>query len=648
MFAIIDFETKCRTGISAGASRYSLDADILCLSYQIGDQPIKSWRPGEPDPEDLLNFVAYCNPIYAHNAAFEMAIWRNVCVPKYGWPEVDISQWHCTQAEVLAMALPAALARAGEALSLDAQKDDAGHKLMLKMSKPRKPTKHDKSEWHDKPGDMDRLVQYCEQDVRAERAVHDAVPRLSSREQSVYTFDAKVNLRGVKIDRELAEAVVDVWGQYTDRLNAEMAEITFGAVPSSDSVKVMTAFLQRIGAPVDSLNKESVTEALAGKLPPTARRMLEIRQGCSLSSIAKFEKMLECIEPDDRIRGCAQYHGASTGRWAGRLVQLQNLPRGSFDKKLSPSQLEKLIEDCVELVKSRDLDAIESFAPLPIGKLLSSLCRSAIIADEGKKLLVSDFASVEARGSAWAAGEDWLLEAFRQKKDAYVEMAADIYGVPSAKVDKNQRFIGKEATLGCGYQMGASKFASTLAGKGQVVTIEFCQAIIDAYRKKNRKIVKLWYALEQAAVNAVRTNTPQKAGPYTFHMKGDWLLLRLPSGRDVAYYKPTLVPGKYKEQLAYIGVDPTTGKMRREHTYGGALLENATQALCRDLLVEAMARLERAGYTVIAHVHDEVICEVPKDFGSSEEMEAIMSEVPKWAIGFPVGAEGFECTRYRK
>lgn len=640
MFAIIDFETKCRTNIKAGASRYSLDADILCLSYQIGDEPIKSWRPGEPDPEDLLNFVVYCNPIYAHNAAFEMAIWRNVCVPKYGWPEVDISQWHCTQAEVLAMALPAALARVGEALKLDVQKDDAGHKLMLKMSKPRKPTKHDKSEWHNRPGDMDRLVEYCEQDVRAERAVHDVVPRLSTREQSVYTYDAKVNLRGVKIDRELAEAVVDVWGQYTDRLNAEMAEITFGAVPSSDAVKVMTAFLQRIGAPLASLNKESVTEALAGKLPPTARRMLEIRQGCSLSSIAKFEKMLECIEPDDRIRGCFQYHGASTGRWAGRLVQLQNLPRGELR--------EEQLEDCVELVKSRDLDAIESFAPLPIGRLLSSLCRSAIIADEGKKLLVTDFASVEARGLAWSAEEDWLLDAFIHKKDAYKEMASTIYGVPYDKVDKKQRFYGKTAVLGAGYQMGAEKFRGILAQQGVVESEEFCKAIIDAYREKNKKIVKFWYAVERAAVNAVKTKTPQRVGAYVFHMSGDWLLARLPSGRDIAYYKPELAPGKYKEQLCYLGVDPTTGKVRREHTYGGAIVENLIQALCRDLLVEAMARLEKAGYPVIAHIHDEVVCEVPEDFGSIEEMEAIMSEMPKWATGFPVGAEGFECKRYRK
>jgi DNA polymerase len=638
VFAIIDFETRSRTSIKAGASRYSLDAEVMCLSYQLGDGPVKSWRPGEPEPDDLLEHVRSGEPVYAHNAAFEMAIWRNVCVPQFEWPEVAIEQWHCTQAESLAMALPGALAKVGEALGLAVQKDDPGHRLMLKMSKPRKPTKHDKSEWHEKPEDILRLRQYCDQDVLAERAVHDAIPRLSKREQSVYTFDAKVNLRGVKIDRELAESVVDVWGQYTRRLNEEISEITFGHIPSSDSVKAITQFLPKIGAPIGSLDKAAVTEALATKLPPTARRILEIRQSCSLSSIAKFEKMLECIEPDDRIRGMFQYHGASTGRWAGRMVQLHNLPRG----ELKQDQL----EGCVELVKSRDLDRIELFAPLPLGRLLSSLCRSAIIADKGKKLLVSDFASVEARGSAWAAGEDWLLEAFREKKDAYKEMASDIYGVPSSQIDKHQRFIGKEATLGCGYQMGGEKFQGTLAGKGHDVSLEFCKAIIEAYRKKNRKIVKLWYTLEQAAVNAVKTKAPQKAGPFVFHMRDKWLMLRLPSGRDVAYYKPTLSPGKYKEQLCYLGVDPTTGNLRREHTYGGALLENAIQSLCRDLLVEAMARLEKRGYQVIAHIHDEVVCEVER--GSIEEMEAIMSEVPKWAEGFPVGAEGFECTRYRK
>jgi DNA polymerase len=638
VFAIIDFETRSRTSIKAGASRYSLDAEVMCLSYQIGDGPVKSWRPGEPEPDDLLEHVRSGEPVYAHNAAFEMAIWRNVCVPQFEWPEVAIEQWHCTQAESLAMALPGALAKVGEALGLAVQKDDPGHRLMLKMSKPRKPTKHDKSEWHEKPEDILRLRQYCDQDVLAERAVHDAIPRLSKREQSVYTFDAKVNLRGVKIDRELAESVVDVWGQYTRRLNAEISEITFGHIPSSDSVKAITQFLPKIGAPMASLDKAAVTEALATELPSTARRILEIRQSCSLSSIAKFEKMLECIEPDDRIRGCFQYHGASPGRWAGRLVQLQNLPRG----ELKQEQL----EGCVELVKSRDLNRIELFAPLPFGKLLSSLCRSAIIADKGKKLLVSDFASVEARGLAWAAGEDWLLDAFRDKKDAYKEMASTIYGIPTDKVTKDQRFYGKTAVLGAGYGLGPDKFRLILAQQGVFESEEFCKAVIDTYRKKNRKIVKFWYAVERAAVNAVKTKTPQKAGPFTFHMQGQWLLARMPCGRDIAYYKPTLSPGKYNEQLSYLGVDPTTGKIRKEHTYSGKIVENLTQAICRDLLVEAMARLEKRGYQVIAHIHDEVVCEVER--GSIEEMEAIMSEVPKWAEGFPVGAEGFECTRYRK
>lgn len=638
-FAIIDFETKCRTNIKAGASRYAQDADILCLSYQIGDEPIKSWRPGEPDPEDLLEHIRNGGILYAHNAAFEMAIWRHVCVPKQGWPEVDISQWRCTQAEVLAVALPGSLANAGDALDLGIKKDIEGHKLMMKMCKPRKPSKHNKSEWHDKPEDMDRLVEYCEQDIRAERAVHDAIPRLSLREQSVFTFDAIVNQRGIKIDRELAEAVIDVWGQYTEKLNEELEEITFGGITSADEVKAITKFLPRIGADVTSINKEAVTDLLTKDLPPTAKRILEIRQSSALSSIAKFQKMLECIEPDDRVRGCFQYHGAAqTGRWAGRLFQPQNLPRGG----LKAESLESL----VSLVKTRDIETIELLSPLPVGKLLSSLCRSAIIAEDGKKFMVCDFASVEARGLAWSAGEEWLLEAFRSGKDAYKEMASAIYSVPYDKVNKDQRFYGKTAVLGCGYGMGHAKFRMTLEAQGVFASEEFCKAVVDAYRSKNSKIQRFWYAVERAAVDAVRMLTPQKVGPYIFHMQDRWLKARLPSGRDISWYKPTLTPGKYNPELNYMGVDPQTGKLRRESAYGGKIVENLIQALCRDLLVEAMSRLEKHGYTVVMHIHDEVVCEVEK--GSIEQVEAIMSEVPKWAEGFPVGAEGFECRRYRK
>lgn len=643
----IDFETRSRTSIKAGASRYSLDAEIMCLSYQIDGGGVRSWRPGDPDPGDLLDTIEMGDCVYAHNASFEMAIWQNVMVEQYGWPEIMPQQWRCTMAECLALALPPSLENAGEALGLTTTKDKTGHRLMLKLSKPRKPTKHDKSEWHEKPEDLQRLYDYCDQDVRAESAVYGAVRRLSKREQCVYHFDALVNRRGVMIDRQLAESAVAVWQQYTDKLNAELQDITYGWVQSADSVKVITELLPRIGCPMYSLNKDAVADRLKGSpaeppLRPTARRILEVRQELAMSSVAKYTKMLLCVEPDDRIRGCFQFHGAGqTGRWAGRLVQLQNLPRGDFKKTDD-------IESLVELVKSQDLSRIEAESPLPLGKLLSSLVRSTIVAAPGKKLVVCDFASVEARALAWAADEDWLLTAFREGRDPYIEMAATIYNVPYDKVTKEQRFYGKQVILGAGYSLGASTFQLILQTHGVEASAAFCESVISAYRNKNKKIKSFWYATEKAAVQAVQTGQPKKVGPYTFHINGDWLHCRMPCGRDISYYKPELVPGQYGAQIRFMGVDPQTGKAKRDTTYSGKLVENLTQAVCRDLLVEAMSRLEKAGYTVIGHVHDEVIAEVDENFGSVEEMEEIMSIVPSWASGFPIGAEGFECKRYKK
>lgn len=638
---LIDFETRSRTSIDAGAYRYatSCSTEVMCLSYLI-DGTVKSWRPGEESPTDLLEAVASGEEVFAHNATFERAIWENIMVKNFDWPQVQPEQWHCTLAEGFAMGLPASLESVTKALKLPIQKDVAGHKLMLKMSKPRKATKKDKSPWHEKPEDIKRLRQYCDQDVLAELGVHNSIRRLIPREQQVFLFDARVNQRGVKVDVELAESVVAIWGMYTDRLNEELREITFGQIPSADAVKAITEFLPKIDANVTSLAKDALQETLQREIPPTARRVLEIRAELAMSSIAKFKKILKCVGSDGRIRGCFQYHGAQqTGRWAGRIVQLQNLPRGV----LKPEQ----IDDLIPVIKRRNLDEVIASSSKPVGKVLSSLVRPTIIADGGKKLIVCDFASVEARGIAWAAGEKWLLKAFAQNKDAYIEMASTIYGVPYDAVTDSQRFYGKQCILGAGYQMGAGRFQELLKGYGVDAELDFCEKVIDAYRKKNSKIRSFWAQTEKAAVNAIQTGNSRRAGPYVFHMRGPWLHARMPCGRDISYFQPRLEPSKYGKKICFMAPD-IRGKMSRESTYGGKLVENLTQAVCRDLLVDAMSRLERAGYSVIAHVHDEVILEVDEDFGSVEEVEQIMREVPRWAEGFPVDAKGFTCKRYRK
>lgn len=644
MHIVLDFETRSRYPIKAGASRYSLDksTDVLCLAYQIDGSPVKLWKPGDEDPHDLFDAIANGAPVWAHNVTFEIAIWQNVMVDRYFWPKIPPRQWRCTMAECMAVGLPSSLENVGLALDIesDSLKDKAGHRVMLKLSKPRKPTKKNKKEWHDKPEDFGKLYEYCKQDVVAEAAIHKRVPRLNNRELSVFHYDKVVNGRGVKIDRALAESAVYLWDEHTTRLNTELDRLTEGRVSKGSEVAKLIAELARYDIYTGELKKATVDELLSGDIDPKARRILEIRKELGLSSVSKYKAMLLSIESDDRIRGCLQYHGAQTGRFAGRLIQPQNFARGMISS-------EREIEFMVEMVKKRDYDLIGLVSPLPVGQLLSSLLRSAIIADKGKKLIVADFAAIEARGLAWASGEQWLLQAFRDKTDVYKHMASDIYKVPYSEVTKDQRFYGKTTILGAGYSMGATKFQTFLDTLGVSTTFDFCDKVIKAYRQKNKKIVASWYDTERAAVKAVETGASQHIGPFAYYMECDWLKCRLPAGRSIAYYKPTLVDGKFGKQIRYTGTN-ISGKPVSTSTYSGKLVENWCQALCRDLLVDAMIRLEKANYTVTLSVHDEIIAEVPEDFGSVEEMEAIMCEVPAWAKGFPISAEGFEARRYRK
>ncbi len=653
MHATIDLESRNKIPISVGASQYANTAELMCLSYKIGEAEVKSWRPGQPLPRDLFDHVMSGGELHAHNATFEINMWNKVLVTQHSFPPVQLGQWRCTMAECYVAGLPGSLENAAKALELSVTKDMSGRRLMLKMCKPRKPTKHNSAVWHETPEQIQALCDYCDKDVLSEIAVSESISRLPPREQKIFQFDQIVNRRGVMIDRDLAESAVYLWDRHCEQLNQELSQITFGGVNSANEVASATDLIRSLGVNIPDMTK-GVVEAFLEKedLPPTVKRILEIRNQTSKSSTKKYHRMLACAESDDRIHGLSQYYGAHTGRWAGRLTQFQNLPRGTLKAK-TEAEKTVLIESLVELVKQRSLDAVQLASPLPLGDLLSSLLRSCIIPAKGKRFLVCDFASVEARGLAWVAGEDWLLEAFKDGQDPYVLMASDIYGIKPEDVDGDQRFYGKTAVLGCGYQLGSRGLQSNLKNKfGIEKSAAFCEEIIKGYRRKNEEIKCFWYALGKAAMKAVNDGKPYKVGNLVMHTKRqglhDWLCMRLPSGRDVRYFKPKLVPGDYGPQIEYTHADPKTGRPCRSRTYAGKLTENAIQAICRDLLVDAMSRLERAGYEVVFHVHDEVVLEVDNGVGSIAEVEEIMCEVPAWAEGFPIGAEGFECERYRK
>jgi len=370
----IDFETRSRLNVGkCGPSRYSKGATVLCMGYRVKDQ-YRIWTPAMDDPQDLFDEIL-AEPVSAWNAWFEICMWRNFCVPILGWPEIPDRHWRCTQAASLAAGLAPALEETARILGIDQQKDKKGRQVMLKMTKPRKPTKNNPDEWHTDPEDFQVLCDYCVQDVKTEHGVEEVVPPLSPRELSIFHHTMAVNQRGIPIDIELAKSAIEVWDMYIERISNELADITGGRVSTVNQVKVMVEWVNEHGLKISSLAKPMIVAALKrDDLDPKVKKVLEIRQAAGLSSIAKYKAMLRAVESDGRVRGCTQYYGASTGRFAGRLVQTQNLTRGSWDEK----DTDEYVENVVRLVKSRDLDMIEMASPFPLADTLSSVIRPTI------------------------------------------------------------------------------------------------------------------------------------------------------------------------------------------------------------------------------------------------------------------------------
>lgn len=651
----IDFETYSETDIrECGAWKYSThpSTEILCMAFAIDEEPVQLWTPDNGcNLSRLFSLINSGSLVEAHNAFFERCIWQNVAMRSVGFPQVQHNQWRCSASRVASLALPRSLEKVAEVLQCKNQKDTEGGKVMLKLCKPKKASIKDPNTRHTKelyPELYERLYEYCKQDVETEREIAKLTRPLIDFEQEVWFLDQEINARGVPIDREAVEIAYNLGLDYTRNALDRIFKLTDGAVNSFRQVGACVQWVKEQGYNIEAFNKEYLLNIAEDEtMPANVKELIKIRQQAAKTSTAKYESMLGCIAEDNRIRDNYMYHGASTGRWSGKTVQFQNLPRGKI----------KDMDTAVDILKLNDSRMIESCYDMGVMDFLSSALRGMIVAPEGKQLYVADYAAIEARGVAWISGQDDLLDDFRNNGKIYEKQAAFTYNKPITEIGKDsvERFVGKTLVLACGYGMGAKKFQLTCANAKVDLPLEFCEKAVKSYRGKNAKIVNQWYAQENAAILAVRTGKPIQEGKVTWFMHGKFLYCKLPSGRCLAYFMPVLKEaettwGEKRMQLHITNEKIIeTRKVWCEFSiYGGLIVENIVQAICRDLVAYGMLAVQKAGYDVIMHSHDELISEAPIGFGNVEEYEGLMCSVPSWAEGFPIKAEGWAGQRYRK
>lgn len=653
-----DFETRSAVDLTkCGADVYARDpsTDILCFSYAFDDEPVSLITYGEPLPARVRTHIESGGTLCAWNAAFERVIWQQVCTRKYRWPELKVEQIDCAMVRAYAMGLPGSLEKAAAAVGIADGKDMAGNRVMRQISQPKEVFSDGQVLWWNPIDDPQKFVityEYCKKDIVVQREVTKRLLPLSKFEKRVYILDQQINERGVMADRQSAEVAVQIVELEKERMNLEIRKISGNVIATTSATGQFVDWINSFGVVTESIAKADVTELLTQPdLPKIVRQALELRQEAAKTSTAKIKAMILGACADGRMRGLFQYSAAGTRRWAGRRVQLQNLYRGIF----KPKEIEQIFSVLSGTTGAR---YARDFLLLLFGEPLSALAsclRSFLIASPGGRLIVCDFSAIEARVLAWLAGEEAVLEIFRGHGKVYEHAAAGIYGVPMAKVTKDQRQIGKVAILALGYQGGKGAFLAMAKNYGVIVSDHEAEKIKLAWRAKNSNIVRYWYAVDEAAHRAI-LNPGQKfsVGPHgrevTFLVSGSFLLCRLPSGQVNCYAYPSVreaqTPVGARDVIHYKAM--ILNKWTETTTYGGSLVENITQALARDLLAEAMLRLDARGYKIVSHVHDEIVCDMPEGIGSIKEMGEIMSENPTWAKGLPLAAEGFESFRYRK
>lgn len=642
---LIDLETYSSVDIGkAGAFKYveAPDFEILLLAYAWNDGPVQVLDLTDPfchdELPDIVSGLLDPDTVkVAHNSAFERA-----CLHKHLGQYLPPEEWEDTMILAAMNGLPMSLDAAGAALQLKDQKIKEGTTLINYFCKPCKPTISNGGRTRNlrehAPDKWSRFIEYCRRDVEVEQAIYYRLHRfpVPDWERKVWALDARINERGVLVDTELAEAAIAVDVAFTDDHSAEMKRLT--GLENPNSVAQLKDWLASVGLTCESLSKAAVVELLDKATDPTTRRVLELRQMLGKTSTTKYETMLAAACTDHRVRGLMQYYGAGrTGRWAGRIVQPQNLPQNHLDS----------IDKVRELVRQRDLETLELVYD-NVPDVLSQLIRTALVAKPGHTFLVADYSAIEARVINYLSGETWANEAFANGEDIYCKTASMTFGVPVVKhgINGHLRQRGKVMVLGLGYGMGVARFVDYSAGYGVQFEPGEAERIVAQWRQTSSTIPKFWRSTENAAKRALQTPGKTFSVPcgVKYRRDADALRCRLPSGRVLSYWGARLEDNS----IVFMAQNQETRKWCKSSTWGGKLVENIVQAYARDCLAVALLRLDAAGYQTVFTVHDEVIVEEPIGGRTWQDVADIMAQPIDWAPGLLLRGDGYETKFYMK
>lgn len=639
----IDIETysevdlpKC--GVYAYTDHPSFE--ILLFAYAFDDEQtqIVDLKKGETLPQRVLQ--ALMSPEItkvAFNAAFE-----RTCISKHLGVHLSPVAWHCTAVQSAMLALPLSLDGVGEVLNIERKKLKEGSDLVRFFSLPCKPTASNGYRTRNlpqhAPEKWERFKAYCIRDVDAEREIRQKLNNypIPTTELELYCLDQEINDRGIMVDPVLVKHAIECDQQYKDYTTQRAYELTGLENPNSPSQ--IRDWLAAQGVETETLDKKAV-KALLPEAGGDVLEMLKLRLLMAKTSVKKYEAIERSICSDGRVHGLLQFYGANrTGRWAGRLVQVQNLPQNHIPD----------LELARELVKSGrygDLDLLYESTP----NVLSELIRTAFVPRPGTRFIVADFSAIEARVIAWLSGEQWRLDVFENGGDIYCASASQMFGVPVEKHGQNAhlRQKGKIAELALGY--GGSVGALIAMGALEMgLSEDELPELVQQWRSANPHITKFWWDVDAAAMKAFTEGVPTQVGQVTFTRHSGMLFIQLPSGRKLCYIKPRLEDNRFgRKSLTYEGVGESK-RWTRIETYGPKLVENVVQAIARDILAQSMLRLRNAGFEIVMHIHDEAVLEVPLGSSSVEEVCTVMGIAPEWANGLPLRADGYECTFYKK